>query len=370
MGEMAPNIPPSQNRWIFLLPLLILIALAIPAIQLALFSVYPVDPQFSGTKIIEVRRGQSPTEITKSLVSQGVIQDERSFLWLGKLTRQWKKIKAGEYTMSPAQSPRQIFSIITSGISTPHPVTVREGENIYEIADDILGKGLGDRTKFVQLCQDPTFIRSLSPFKDTPPISLEGYLYPETYYFNRTLTEADMIKQMVRHFFEFWTPELEKRAKEMGMDRHQVVTLASIIEKETGAPEERPLISSVFHNRLTLKMRLQSDPTTIYGIWNQYRGNIHKQDLLSATPYNTYYVSALPVGPISNPGKEAIRAALFPAQSKFLFFVSHNDGTHQFSQTVAEHNRAVNQFQRNPRAREGKSWRDLGQKKPPTPKGG
>ena len=145
------------------------------------------------------------------------------------------------------------------------------------------------------------------------------------------------------------------------MNRKQVVTLASMIEKETGATQERVIISSVFHNRLNKKMRLQSDPTTIYGIWERYSGNLHKSDLLSPTEFNTYTVPALPAGPISNPHPESIRAALYPAETDYIFFVSKNDGTHVFSHTYAEHNQWVKKLQLDPSAREGKSWRDLNQ---------
>lgn len=143
------------------------------------------------------------------------------------------------------------------------------------------------------------------------------------------------------------------------MSRYEVLTLASMIEKETGAPQERPVISSVFHNRLTRKMKLQSDPTTIYGIWDHFDGNLHKADMASDTPYNTYVVPALPLGPISNPGKASIQAALYPASTEYLYFVSHNDGTHEFTRTYEDHLSAVRKFQLDPKAREGKSWRDL-----------
>src|SRR5262249_52424466 len=159
------------------------------------------------------------------------------------------------------------------------------------------------------------------------PPTLEGYLYPETYNFNKTQTVEDMIRQMVKKFFAEWTPEKSLQARQLGLNMHQAITLASIIEKETGAQAERPLISSVFHNRLKKRMKLQSDPTTIYGIWDRYDGNLHKADLSSENAYNTYFVAALPIGPIGNPGREAIEAALNPAASDYLFFVSHNDGT-------------------------------------------
>jgi UPF0755 protein len=255
-------------------------------------------------------------------------------------------------------SPIEIFSTLTSGISAAHPITVREGENFYEIANDLEAKGLASAEHFVRLCKDPQFIASLGIFKEKLPPTLEGYFFPDTYFFNRTLTDSDMIKQMVRHFLVFWTPQIDARAKLLQMTQHEVLTLASIIEKETGVPDERPIISSVFHNRLKKRMKLQSDPTTIYGMWERYEGKIHRSDLLEKNSYNTYSVKALPIGPIGNPGKEAIEAALNPANTNYFYFVSHNDGTHQFSTTIEEHNQAVRRFQIDPKAREGKSWRD------------
>ena len=149
----------------------------------------------------------------------------------------------------------------------------------------------------------------------------------------------------------------------MGFTRHQVVILASMVEKETGSSKERGLIASVFHNRLKKGMKLQSDPTTIYGMWERYKGNIHKSDLMDPSPYNTYVIPALPAGPISNPGKDAIAAALNPTGSNFLYFVSHNDGTSEFSATLDAHNKAVHKFQVDPMARTGHSWREGLQKK-------
>jgi UPF0755 protein len=176
-----------------------------------------------------------------------------------------------------------------------------------------------------------------------------------------------MLQTMVKKYRTSWA-QLKERFRtqiaSLGLTEHQIVTLASMIEKETGAPEERPIISSVFFNRLRKKMRLQSDPTTIYGIWESYTGNIHRQDLLNPTPYNTYTVPALPIGPIGNPGMLALEAALNPSRSEYLYFVSKNEGRHSFSRTLQEHNSAVRKFQLDPKAREGKSWRDLGKLKP------
>jgi len=179
-----------------------------------------------------------------------------------------------------------------------------------------------------------------------------------------------MTREMIKKFFATWSPREDSLARSLGFTRHQVVTLASMIEKETGAAQERPLISSVFHNRLRKRMRLQSDPTTIYGIWQNYKGNLKRSDLVNPTQWNTYTIAALPVGPIGNPGFEAIQAALAPATSEFLFFVSNNDGTHAFSKTYEEHSNWVKKLQMDPKAREGKSWRDQYKKEresPPKP---
>ena len=203
-----------------------------------------------------------------------------------------------------------------------------------------LNKGLAKKEVFLKLCREPKFIASLN-VKDPQAKTLEGYLYPDTYNFTKVMTAEDMIRQMYRHFVSLWTSAFRHPQPGLSMTRHRIITLASIIEKETGAPNERPLISSVFYNRLKKKMKLQSDPTTIYGIWERYKGNIHKEDLSVANEYNTYYVPALPAGPIANPGKDSIQAALFPAQSDFLYFVSHNDGPHEFTRSYDEHIAAV-----------------------------
>ena len=354
----------SARLWIgFILTGLTLIV-GSTAGRLFLFASTPAQSQLppnTENSILEIRKGESPAEITRDLAKIGSITDRGSFILVGRLTRQWKHIKAGEYEVSATQSPLEIFKVITSGVSVVHRITVREGENMYEIAKAIEQEKLGISDKFLNLCRDPKFIQSLG-LPLPPSGTLEGYLYPETYFFNRSLTLEDMIRQMVRKFQTVWTPEYEARAKALGLNPYQTLTLASVIEKETGAPQERPMVSSVFHNRLKKGMRLQSDPTTIYGIWTRYRGNLHRSDLVEATPWNTYAIPRLPLGPISNPGKESLEAALHPIDSPYLFFVSHNDGTHEFTANLSDHNKAVRKFQIDPKARDGKSWRDLNKK--------
>ncbi len=351
-----------MKRFLTVLSLLALSATALWGTRLALFMTRPRDPQSQNSAVILVKRGASPAELTRTLQNTGVIEDADRFLLGGKILRRWNHVKAGEYRLFAKMTPLEILGVLESGISVNYSVTIHEGDNIFEIAQTMSEQGLADRARILELCKSPEFMGLLG-LKDPLPPSMEGYLFPDTYFFSRTMSPEDMLRQMHRRFKSLWTADLAALAQRSGLNRHEVLTLASIIEKETGAPEERPIISSVFHNRLRKKMRLQSDPTTIYGIWETYSGNIHKKDLLTPTPFNTYTVAALPIGPISNPGVLAIRAAMSPAQSEYLFFVSQNDGRHVFTRTFAEHSEAVKKFQLDRKAREGKSWRDLNRKK-------
>lgn len=310
-----------------------------------------------GAYVIEVEKGDRAQKISGVLEAQGVVGNADR-LWLaGKLNGAWKRIKAGEYEVSSAMSIRQILRVLTSGVSRSISVTVKEGDNMFQVAEHLAGRGFFDRATWVRLFRDRKVLGDLG--LPSRAISVEGFLYPETYAFPKRTEALEIVKAMTALAKKNWSPDLEKKASALGLDWFSTVTLASVIEKETGAPEERPLISSVFHNRLRKKMKLQSDPTTIYGIWETYSGNLHRSDLRKNTPYNTYAIPALPVGPISNPGILALRAAVAPVTSSFLYFVSKNDGTHEFTAAFQDHQRAVARFQLDPKAREGKSWRDL-----------
>jgi UPF0755 protein len=190
---------------------------------------------------------------------------------------------------------------------------------------------------------DKTLIAALGIKADT----LEGYLYPDTYKFPREVKPKEVVVTMVDHLRHVFNADFQARAQELNMTLHEVLTLASLIEKETGSGDERPEISAVFHNRLKKRIPLQSDPTVIYSLPN-FDGNLRKKDLSSPSPYNTYRWAGLPPGPIANPGVQAIRAALYPSNSRALYFVSRNDGTHHFSVTLAEHNEAVEKYQKRP----------------------
>jgi UPF0755 protein len=325
----------------------------------ASFLSYPGTTGPSKTVFYEVKVLSRPANVTRDLEQLGVISNARLFYWYGRITGKLAKFRAGDYRFTTAMRPDEVMNIILSGISHGIPLTVPEGFSYTQISELVEATHPGMGTRFKELCVDKKFIASLG-FVPAPE-SLEGYLFPDTYLIGRQTPPEDVVRQMVRKYKGIFTPELARRAHEIGFSEHQAVTLASIVEKETGAKQERPLISSVFHNRLKKKMRLQTDPTVIYGIKN-YRGNITRKDLETFTPYNTYKIAGLPPGPIANPGKEAIYAALYPAESAYLYFVSHNDGTHEFTSTYEDHQKAVRQFQIDPKAREGKSWRDMNKK--------
>lgn len=342
------------------------IVLATITYQFVQFWMLPGDSSAAVPRTIfyEVKAHMPAATIARELEKEGVVSSSRLFYWYGRLTGKSKRFKAGDYRFTTKMTPEEVLAIIMSGISYGIPFTVPEGFNIKQIAETFekLRPGSGDR--FLELCESPEFIATLNLAAlnlNPQPSTLEGFLYPDTYLISRKTTVEEVIRQMVRKFSSVFT-SVHERAKSLGLTPYQALTLASIIEKETGAPQERPMISSVFHNRLRKKMPLQSDPTVIYGIKN-YDGNLHRSDLLRPSPYNTYTLPGLPVGPIANPGKDAIMAALSPIESNYLYFVSHNDGTHEFTSTYEEHRKAVAKFQLDAKAREGKSWRDLHGKK-------
>jgi UPF0755 protein len=278
--------------------------------------------------------------VAGELEKGGLITNKTLFVLWARVKGYGKGVRAGEYSLSPAMAPIQLLEILRKGLVILHAVTIPEGFTRHQIADLLEAKGLADRKHFLELTQDEALLRQ---YGISGP-SLEGYLFPDTYHFSRGTPTLAIIDTMVRRFRQEVTPLMEQ-ARGTGMKFEDVVILASIVEKETGRPEERPLIASVFLNRLRLGMRLESDPTVIYGMEN-FKGNLKKGDLMERTPYNTYVIHGLPPGPIANPGLDSIKAVIDPARSDYLYFVSKNDGSHHFSKTLAEHNRAVEVYQK------------------------
>ncbi len=299
----------------------------------------PAVPEESA--VVMIPHGSSLAQIGHILAKAGLIHEDVRFSLYAKLAGYSRKFEAGEFRLATGGFPPQVMRQLSLAQPVQHPVTVPEGLRAEDIARIYADGGWCDYATFLQLVHDPDFIRSLRVGQVG---SLEGYLFPDTYYLTRMSSDArGIIKTMVQHFQKVWAELNVGAVGKIG--RHEAVILASVVEKETADPAERPLIASVFFNRLKRGMRLQSDPTVVYGLQN-FSGSLTRDDLQRYTPYNTYMTPALPAGPICNPGREALKAVLHPAQDSSLYFVSRNDGTHQFSKTLAEHNQAVQKYQK------------------------
>ncbi len=289
---------------------------------------------------VTIRPGQGFGAITAKLQEKGLIQTPFKFRLYARFSGYHTQLKAGEYELSGQMSPKQILATLKGGRVRLYRVTIPEGYHLRQIAETVAAAGFGKAGEFLRLATDPEVARGAG----IEALTLEGYLFPDTYYFPRGHEPGAVINAMLKRFQAAISDQWQARAGEIGLSLHEVVTLASIIEKETGDPAERPLISSVFHNRLRKGMRLETDPTVIYGI-KDFNGNLTRKDLRTPTPYNTYVIKGLPPGPIASPGAAALEAALYPAETDYLFFVSRRDRTHQFSTNWKDHNRAVREFQ-------------------------
>lgn len=311
------------------------------------------EPYMGEATTFTVNRGDNFPAINGRLIKAGIIKSPRIFhryvQWQNKMT----SFKYGTYEIPRGASMEKVLNILTEGVPILEKLTIPEGKNLYEIGSILEQKGIAKKSEFVKMAKDPKIVQDLLKL-DAP--SLEGYLFPDTYMLPPEVSAREIIEIMVREFRRK-TNDLDMKSS--FLSPHEVVILASIVEKETGAAWERPTIAGVYLNRLKKRMRLQADPTTIYGIWERYNGNLRKSDLLEKTAYNTYKISGLPLGPIANPSLAAIEAVLKPKSHNYIYFVSKNDGTHVFSATYAEHNKAVDYWQRNRRNRQGRSWRDL-----------
>jgi len=291
--------------------------------------------------LFEVPSGAGLARVAADLEEAGLVRDARAFTWLARLRGEGGRLHAGEYALSPVDSSREILATLVAGRVKTWEVVLPEGLRARQVAARLEEAGLADAEAFLELALDPASAEALGVAGPT----LEGYLFPETYRLPRGLPVRAVAGALVGEFLAAWE-EIAPRAAERGLDMREAVTLASIVEKETGAPEERPLIAGVFWNRLRRGMRLESDPTVIYGI-PDFDGNlrrVHLEDPDNA--YNTYQIPGLPPGPIANPGRDSLRAVVEPADTDYLFFVSRGDGTHVFSRTYREHVDAVNRYQR------------------------
>jgi UPF0755 protein len=303
--------------------------------------------QTASPKIIFIKKGTPLKKVSEILEQEGIIKNRRFFVFLTTILGKKAKVKAGEYEFHTRMLPLEVFDALVKGQVRRHLVTIPEGYTLSQIAQLLEDLNLVEKKAFLQTASSPAFINALGLAQFAGP-TLEGYLFPDTYHLVRERDPEEAIKTMVQRFKKVFGSDLAGEASEAGFSEREAVILASIIEKETSLPAEKPLVSAVFHNRLRKKIPLQSDPTVIYGIKN-FNGNLTKEDLLRPTPYNTYRVAGLPPTPICNPGKDSLLAAVRPAPVPYLYFVSKNDGSHYFSCDIKEHNQAVLKYQKTPK---------------------
>jgi len=335
----------GRRRLALRLGLGLVAGLTIFAIWLGAYALTPMPARETPELPVLIPSGTGLPGIGKILAARQIIPPGPGFYLLARLSGLSKRLQAGEYLFKPGQSPYQVLGVLAKGETVRWAVTIPEGSNVYQTAEILAQGGWGEREEFLRLMRDP----ELRARYEIRAASLEGYLFPDTYQLSRIQTPQEIIGLMLEKGRRVRL-ELGVLDNGHGLSPHQVITLASIVEKETADPAERPLIARVFLNRLKIGMRLQTDPTVIYGL-RDFNGNLTRKDLETPGPYNTYLNAGLPPGPITNPGRAAIAAVLEPAPDDYLYFVSKNDGTHQFSRDLTEHNQAVARYQKSGRSR-------------------
>jgi UPF0755 protein len=328
---------PRLLRWLLLVLILPLLWLVADGIHF-LSSPASTEPQ---EVVLEVPAGTSLPALATQLERQELVGSAWRFRSLVRLMGAARRIKAGEYQLSTSLRPAELVGVLVRGEVRLHQVTFPEGYTMEQIASLLDSRHLTSAREFLSAASDPAFLRGLG----VPASTLEGYLFPDTYRFARGLPAERILRRMLARFEQEFRSVQQQSGRQLGLSRHEVVILASLVEKETAVATERPLIAGVFFNRLRRGIPLQSDPTVIYGL-ERFDGNLTRAHLQADTPYNTYTRQGLPAGPICNPGAAAVRAVLNPASTPYLYFVAKKDGTHQFSSTLAEHNAAVLRHQK------------------------
>jgi UPF0755 protein len=302
------------------------------------FKGYAAPEQF-----VTIEPGSGSRTIGQRLIEAGVIRDAAAFrlaLWRSGRAR---SLQAGEFRFDRPMTPAEVIDKIARGEVYTRRITFPEGLTVREMARVFEQQKFGSAAAFIEAARDPAAVRDL----DAAATDLEGYLFPETYTVPRDTSAAKLVSLMVDRFRRLFTPEMRAAADALELTPREVVTLASLVEKETAQPDERPIVAGVYLNRLKLGMGMQADPTVIYALERagRYDGNLRRDDLSFDSPYNTYRYRGLPPGPIASPGLASLRAAVAPAKVDYLYFVSRNDGSHVFARTLAEHNENVRQYQ-------------------------
>ena len=324
----------------------LLLALVFVALSLSLFlgfvltAVFLPPPQRAGKIEVKVERGEPFSSVVRKLKDRSVITSEKLFSFWARLRGLDKKIHWGFYRFELPLAPAAALDQMIPERGLFSRVTVPEGLTLREVADLLEKAEIARKERLLAEAASQELLSQL----ELEGKGIEGYLFPDTYYFPPSTTEREILIEMVEQFHDVFNSMMQEQSKELGLTPHEVVIIASLIEKETGVESERPLVSAVFHNRLKIKMPLQSDPTVIYGLPN-FSGNLTRKNLQSPSSYNTYRIKGLPPGPICNPGLSSLKAALSPAPTPYLYFVSKNDGSHFFSVDLKDHNQAVKLYQ-------------------------
>ena len=299
---------------------------------------------FAGVEqFVDLPSGTGPNAIGRLLVEAGVVCDMTTWRLAVWRSGEATSLKAGEYRFADAMTPGDVVRTIARGDVYLKSITFREGLTIRQMARVFEDAGFGPAPAFLAAAGNAVLVSGFDPAART----LEGYLFPDTYLMPRRSSAADLVRRMVSRFESVMTEDRRQAAAARGLSVREAVTMASLVEKETAKPDERPLVSAVYHNRLTRRMGLQCDPTVIYALElrGRFNGNLTRADLRTDSPYNTYRYAGLPPGPIAAPGLASLEAAVRPAAVAFLFFVSRNDGTHAFASTLGDHNRNVLKYQ-------------------------
>ena len=322
--------------------IILIVSTAVFLFLIHIYTFLYTPPSMDGTvKTIVIPQGASFSVVARELEKEGIIKDAGKFYYLAKFKGAITKIKAGEYEYTTSILPSEVLDRMVDGRVKEYAITIPEGYNIKDIAALLDNINIAEKSRFLEKAFDRVFAASLGIDGN----GVEGYLFPDTYRFTKGMTTEEIIRKMAQRFDTVYAEIAHKKPTGFKMSKKQIITLASIIEKETGDSRESHLISAVFHNRIKKGMRLESDPTVIYGI-NGFNGNLTRKDLLTKTPYNTYKIYGLPPGPIANPGRTSLEAAINPSSDIYLYFVSKNDGSHYFSRNLKEHNMAVQFYQK------------------------
>lgn len=319
---------------------LLLIVILVPAV---LFTRFMAAPPGDGKRveIVVMERGQSLRVLAAGLEARGLVSSARLFTLYARLMGAASRVKAGPYLLDDGMRPGQILSKMLKGDIYQRLFALPQGYSSYQAAEMLEKRGIFGKERFLEACRDRALLGELG----VNASSAEGYLFPGSYNILPGRTEREVVREMVQRQKALLDGGLSARIKAQGLSLNELLTLASMVEKEAVLPAEKPLIAAVFRNRLKLGMRLQSDPTALYGV-RAFAGKVSREDILRRTPYNTYLIPSLPPGPIGNPGRDSIEAVLSHPQVPYLYFVARGDGSHQFSSDLPSHNDAVRRYLR------------------------